>query len=156
MIYPRQLVYSLKALGFMATQPAGKSMKVKELASQLDIPKHYLGKILTELVKKRFVNSTKGPSGGFVLAVNPNNVSVYRVMAELGALGKLEDSCVMGLAECSPEVPCALHEIWIEFKDSAVSRSQKLSLKEYSETLVKKLGMSDGNNAHRPGIVEVN
>ena len=138
MIYPRQTVYSLEALGYMATQPLGKSIKVKELAGKLDIPRHFLGKILTELVKKHFLSSTKGPAGGFVLAVNPENITIYRVLAELGALSKLEDSCIMGLSECNCQAPCAFHNIWAEFKESAVLKTQKLTLEKFSKTFVRK------------------
>jgi Rrf2 family iron-sulfur cluster assembly transcriptional regulator len=139
MIYPRQTIYSLEALGYMATQPVGKSIKVRELAEKLNIPRHFLGKVLTELVKKRFVSSTKGPSGGFVLAVNPADVTVYRILSELEALTKIESNCVMGLTECDREHPCVLHAQWKVFKENAVDRTQELTLYDFSKSLSEKL-----------------
>jgi Rrf2 family iron-sulfur cluster assembly transcriptional regulator len=138
MIYPRQTVYSLEALGYMATQTPGKSIKVRELAEKLKIPRHFLGKVLTELVKKQFVSSTKGPSGGFVLSVDPSDVTVYRILSDLDALSKLEQNCVMGLIDCDQEHPCALHRQWMDFKSNAIDRTQNLTLEDYARLLVNK------------------
>lgn len=139
MIYSQSTVYSIEALGFLASLPAGKSVKVKELASALSIPEHFLGKILSLLVKKKFIKSSKGPTGGFTLAVDPENMTLYRILATLDSLTNLEDECVMGLNECSEKNPCALHEIWIKFKTDAILTAQKLTLKELSQIVIAKL-----------------
>lgn len=139
MIYPRHIVYSLEALAYMATQPANKYLKVHEIAAVLNIPRHFLGKVLTDLVKKRLVTSIKGPAGGFILAARPSSISIYRILAELGALTKLEDSCVMGFRDCTENTPCAFHNLWSEFKIGAISQTQKLTLEEFAATLFKKL-----------------
>ena len=132
MIYPRQVVYSLEALSYLASLETRQTVKVKDLAKNLDIPRHYLGKVLTELEKKRLVTSSKGPSGGFTLAVNPSSVTLYRILAALNGLEKLEDSCVMGLGRCNSDRPCVLHDLWTQFKDDTVLRTQKLTLEEFS------------------------
>ena len=139
MIYPRQTIYSLEALGYMASQPTGTSIKVRELAERLDIPRHFLGKVLTELVKKRFVSSTKGPAGGFVLSVKPTDVTVHTILSDLEAMDKIETFCVMGLSECDCEHPCVLHMQWKNFKEHAVERTQDLTLEDYSKSLQEKL-----------------
>ncbi|MCH8027685.1 MAG: Rrf2 family transcriptional regulator [candidate division Zixibacteria bacterium] len=132
MIYPRQVVYSLEALSYLASLETRQTVKVKDLAKNLDIPRHYLGKVLTELEKKRLVTSSKGPSGGFTLAVNPSSITLYRILAALNGLEKLEDSCVMGLGRCNSDRPCVLHDLWTQFKDDTVLRTQKLTLEEFS------------------------
>jgi Rrf2 family protein len=139
MIYPRHIVYSLEALAYMATQPSNKYLKVHEMASALSIPRHFLGKVLTDLVRKHLVTSIKGPAGGFVLAARPSSITIYRILAELGALTKLEDSCVMGFRDCTEQTPCAFHNLWSEFKIGAISQTQKLTLEEFSTTLFTKL-----------------
>ena len=52
MIYYRHTIYSLQALGYLAVLPTNKFVNVKELAHELKIPRHFLGKVLTDLVKK--------------------------------------------------------------------------------------------------------
>jgi Rrf2 family protein len=94
---------------------------------------------MTELVKKQFVVSSKGPSGGFKLAVTPESISLYRILAVLGGLSNLEDSCVMGLSQCTKEMPCALHDLWTDFREKTISKTQKLTLQEFSQTFTNKL-----------------
>lgn len=138
MIYHRQIIYSLEALGYLAAQPNNEHVNVKELAEQLDIPRHFLGKVLTDLVKKELVSSTKGPSGGFKLAVTPESISLYRILAVLGGLTKLESSCIMEMGNCAGHDPCTWHELWLEFREKAVSKTQKLTLEEFSKTFCMK------------------
>ncbi len=138
MIFPRQIVYSLEALSYLASLEIRRTVKVKDLAKKLNIPRHYLGKVLTELEKKRLVTSIKGPCGGFTLAVNPVNITLHRILAALNGLEKLEDSCVMGLDSCNSDRPCVLHDLWTQFKDDTILRSQKLTLEEFSSRLFKK------------------
>lgn len=138
MIYPRQVVYSLEALSFLASLQTKRAVKVKDLAENLAIPRHYLGKVLTELEKKRLVTSSRGPSGGFTLAVNPDSVTLYRILAALNGLEKLEDSCVMGMGRCNGERPCVLHDLWTQFKDDTILRTQEMTLEEFSLRLFKK------------------
>lgn len=138
MIYPRQVVYSLEALSYLASLETKRTVKVKDLAKNLDIPRHYLGKVLTELEKKRLVTSSKGPSGGFTLAVTPNSVTLYKILAALNGLEKLEDSCVMGIGRCHTDNPCVLHDLWSQFKDDTIRRTQDMTLGEFSDRLYHK------------------
>lgn len=134
MIYHRQIIYSLEALGYLASQPADRFVNVKELARELNIPRHFLGKVLTDLVKKKLVSSIKGPSGGFRLAVNPENISIYQILTALGDQAKFENSCLMGMTKCTAHSPCPLHDLWLEFIEKAVTKTRKLTLENFSQT----------------------
>lgn len=138
MLYQQSTAYAIEALGFLAAMPAGASMKVRELAEQLGIPEQYLAKVLSQLVRKKFVKSSKGPTGGFSLAVDPHNVTLYRIMAAMDSLTALEDECVMGLRFCSNAAPCAFHHDWLKFKASVVANAQTLTLAELSKIVLAK------------------
>jgi len=139
LIYSQSTVYAVEALGYIASLPQGEAVKAKDIATLLDIPEHFLGKVLSQLVKKKFINSTKGPTGGFTLLVNPDSITLYRILASLDALSNLEDECVMGLKECSNVHPCAFHTHWVQFREEAIVRAQKLTLAELSEIVMAKL-----------------
>ncbi|MBN4076575.1 Rrf2 family transcriptional regulator, partial [Gemmatimonas aurantiaca] len=115
------------------------TVKTRQIAETLEIPEHFLGKVMSQLVKKKLVSSAKGPSGGFALAVDPNKITLYRILATLDGLSVLEEDCVMGLNECSESTPCALHNYWVNFRAEAVQRAQKLTLTELADTIVRKL-----------------
>jgi len=139
MIYPRHIVYSLEALAYLACQEKGTYSKVHSMAVKLNIPRHYLGKILTELVKKGLVSSIKGPAGGFVLNGNVSNFALFDVLQSLGGIEKLQERCVMGFGDCSSETPCVFHDLWSEFKEGAISEIQKLTLEDFSQILRKRI-----------------
>lgn len=139
MIYSQATTYSLEALAYLAGIPEGSSAKTREMATALNIPEHFLGKIMSQLAKKKLVSSSKGPTGGFTLEVDPEKVNLYRLLAVLDSLTSLEEDCVMGLKKCSDEHPCALHDSWIRFKEEAVKRAQKLTLAEFSKLVQVRL-----------------
>lgn len=138
MIYSQSIVYALEALGYLAAFEPNRSMKVKEMAKSLDIPEHYLGKVLTELVRKKFVTSTKGPTGGFQISPSTRKMTIYRILASLDGLTALEDNCVMGLKKCSDDTPCVLHESWSAFKRDAIVKIQNLTLQGLSKIIIVK------------------
>lgn len=139
MIYPQATAYAIEALAFMSGLDESKAVKARQLSKILNIPQQYLGKVMTQLVKKKYIKSTKGPTGGFVLAVDPTKVTLYRIMAALDSLTPLEENCVMGLRQCSAETPCAFHEKWVKFKEQAIAEAQNLTLDNLAEILLKKM-----------------
>ena len=70
-IFSRQCEYALQAVSYLALQPAGKNITIKDLTKRLNIPYHFLAKILQNLTYKKLLVSQKGPSGGFALALPP-------------------------------------------------------------------------------------
>lgn len=146
MLYPQSTAYIIEALGYLASLPQGSTIKVRDLASELKLQEQYLAKVLSQLVRKRFVSSVKGPNGGFTLAVDPNTVTLYRIMAATDSLTALEDECIMGLRNCTGDAPCAFHENWIKFKEQVISRAQKLTLVELSEIVMNKIRLTQNQN----------
>ncbi|MBK7093459.1 MAG: Rrf2 family transcriptional regulator [bacterium] len=143
MLYQQSTAYAIEALGYLATLAPSESIKARTLAQTLDIPEPFLAKVLSQLVRKRFVSSTKGPNGGFALAVDPGSVTLYRIMAATDSLAALEDECVMGLHSCTSAAPCAFHESWMKFKERVVEQAQSLTILDISKIVTAKLQLSN-------------
>ncbi|MEQ1555161.1 MAG: Rrf2 family transcriptional regulator, partial [Ferruginibacter sp.] len=60
--------YAIRAMIFIS-QKVGDVPKasVKEIATNINAPIHFIAKILQELCKKKILQSIKGPNGGFYL-----------------------------------------------------------------------------------------
>jgi len=145
LIYPQATSYAIEALAFLAGLDSGTPVKTRQLSEILKIPEQYLGKVMTQLVKKKYISSSKGPTGGFELIINPEKITLYRVMASLDSLTPLEEDCVMGLGKCSSETPCAFHDRWTKFKEQVVSEAQLLTLRDLSKILLNKMRMRQSN-----------
>ena len=130
MIYPQTVTYALDALCHLARSTPGAYVKVREISADLGIPQHFLGKVMSQLVRKKLLISSKGPTGGVALAKDPRDVTVADVLGALGASEYLEDKCMLGLGECSDENACPFHNDWGEFKAriGSVARDTTLAL----------------------------
>ncbi|MFK5857180.1 MAG: Rrf2 family transcriptional regulator [Bacteroidota bacterium] len=56
-----------------------KPINAIQLSEKLGKSKHHIGKILQRLVKDGLLTSTRGPSGGFEIIVDPKEITLYDV-----------------------------------------------------------------------------
>lgn len=115
-IFSRQCEYALQATTYLALRPAGQMTSIKELTKKLNIPYHFLGKILQDLTYKGLLSSQKGPTGGFALAMPASEITLYRIVEAIDG-NDFMNKCVMGFPECTGKNPCAVHEKWGGLKD---------------------------------------
>jgi Rrf2 family protein len=83
-------------------------VQVEEIASKLAVPRHFMGKIMKRLAKEKLLISTKGPSGGFILAEN----TLERPLMDLIVITdgvEIFDTCVLRAKECNGTNPCPMH-----------------------------------------------
>lgn len=116
MIFSRKSDYGLRALIYLADKRANGPVTLAEIAERLMIPRAFLSKILQQLAKKGVVRSLKGPSGGFVLAVEPKEVSIKEIIAEIdGPLRVFE--CFASEADCSLYGDCLVLDVFNKVED---------------------------------------
>jgi Rrf2 family protein len=115
-LFSRQCEYALQAVSFLALHPAGDLTSIKELTKRLDIPYHFLAKILQDLVYKGLLVSRKGPSGGFGLARPAERISLNDIVEAIDGKA-LMTKCVMGFPECTGKNPCAAHTQWAGIRE---------------------------------------
>jgi Rrf2 family protein len=89
---------------------------IKEMTDRLDIPYHFLGKILQALTKKGLLMSMKGPSGGFGLGMAAKDITLFHIVEAIDGIGVTRD-CVLGFSECSGKNACPVHEKWSGLRD---------------------------------------
>lgn len=119
-IFSRQCEYALQAVLHLASKPRDSRTSIRELAARLDIPYHYLAKILQSLVTKGFLVSQRGPAGGFALSAPPEEINLLSIVKAVDGI-EFAHKCVLGLPDCNTGNPCALHQQWGEIR-SAVQR----------------------------------
>ena len=117
MIYSASCEYALRALIYLAQFHNDRSVSVKEISEREDMPRQFLSKLLQTLARAGIVDSFKGPGGGFRLAYNPSQITLYDVMLCIDGDASLE-RCAVGLADCSDATPCPLHDQWEALRES--------------------------------------
>ncbi len=143
MIYSETVKYALLALAYLASQK-GRLVKVEEIAQVQNIPKPFLSKIFHKLVRERVLKSYKGPNGGFVFAIPPEEISIYDVIRYLDEDYRL-DYCALRPGRCEEwqTSPCAVHDKWTALREhimeylTTTTIAELASVEEKHKTLTR-------------------
>ncbi len=109
----RKADYALRAVLYIAKQPAEKRNSINAIAESETVPRDFLAKILKELTRSEILKSYQGVHGGYQLSKAPNHVSVLDVIEAMdGPLGlnlcvRGEDGC-----DCNKAEKCAMFPFW--------------------------------------------
>lgn len=99
------------------------------VANKIGAPGNYLGKLLQTLSRSGLVCSRKGFGGGFRLAKDPGEISLYDVVEPIERIERWT-RCIMGRKECSDEKPCSVHVRWKSVRESYFQFLKETSIKD--------------------------
>ena len=114
---PMRVDYGVRALVEMAQGNPDVPTQTARIARRQGIPEAYLEQVLTSLNKAGLVKSRRGPHGGHVLAVHPEDINLAQVMAVLEGRGPLLD-CLVEPVCCELSETCAQREVWSFFEEA--------------------------------------
>ena len=137
MIYSRSAEYAIRAFVHLAQVPDSRFAMVKQIAEEEEIPAHFLAKILQQLARKGLLRSSKGPTGGFSLRVPPQEISLLHIVDALDGLSEYQ-RCASGLAECSDEMPCSMHDSWIALRSRIMDYLERTTIADVAKALEQK------------------
>ena len=111
-----------------------RNVQLQEIADELSVPRHFLGKVMKRLAKNGIVDSAKGRTGGFMLNGQTLSYSLKDliILIEGDALFR---ACVIGFKKCNEKNPCPLHHQVIEIRKQIINT--------YSETKINDLLIDD-------------
>lgn len=101
--------YALRVVSQLACS-SGEPMRAVDLTEHINVPPHYLAKVLRRLVRAELLRSKKGHGGGFVLARPAQEITVRAILEAVDALP--DRDCIFGWEECEANDPCPLHDFW--------------------------------------------
>lgn len=101
----RSTEYALRAMACVAR--ADRRISVGEIAVATQVPSRYLAKVMQGLGRAGLVNSTRGRTGGFVLARDPSEVSILEIVSAVDPIERI-CKCPLDLPEHADQL-CALH-----------------------------------------------
>lgn len=121
--------YAVRCLVYLKNHRDGVSV-LGDIASATLIPAAFLSKILQKMIKRGLVKSTKGKKGGFMLAKDPDRISVYNIMqAVCGCETVMKVVCSKTKEPCVFLKSCKIHVVWQDLGKimRMVLESRKLS-----------------------------
>ena len=137
MVFSRKSDYGLRALMYLAERRHDGPVTLTEIARRLMIPRAFLSKILQQLAKKGIVRSLKGPSGGFVLAVEPAEITMKEILVEIdGPLRVFE--CFASDTDCDLNDDCLMRDVFAEVEEKISAILSGYTLADFSYPMAEK------------------
>ena len=138
-MFSKACEYGIRALVFIAQKSKeGNRLGIKEIASGVDSPAHFMGKILTELSRKGLVLSAKGPHGGFYMDEKCLRATFADVVTAIDG-NNLFTGCGLGLKSCNENKPCPIHYEFKIIRTKLKSLLETTRIGEFNERLAKGL-----------------
>jgi Rrf2 family protein len=109
-IFSKSCSHALKAATFVGKKGLeNKSVKLKEIAEEINSPLAFTAKILQKLVKANIIESIRGAKGGFFVSQEKlRQISLKEIVFAIDGEGSY-NGCALGFEKCNASKPCALH-----------------------------------------------
>ena len=134
MYLSKSCIYAIRSVLLLASEEDRKFVSIKEISQILDIPFHYLTKILQSLSHSKIIISIKGPHGGVGLKRKAESISIYDVIIAMEG-SDVFNQCTLGLADCNEQDPCALHFICYETKQTLMNNMKSKNIKDVAKSI---------------------
>jgi Rrf2 family cysteine metabolism transcriptional repressor len=128
--------YATRALLDLTLHYNDGPVQAHDISERELIPLKYLEQILLSLKRAGFVQSRKGPGGGYFLAKSPAAISLGEVVRAMdGPLAPMSCVSVSGYMECGCPEPetCGLRVIWKEARDALATVLDNTTLADVRE-----------------------
>ena len=117
MVFSKSFGYAVRSVLYITLMAEEKrNVQAEEVALNLGVPRHFVGKILKRLVKAQMLASVKGPSGGFKINEHTMKVSLLDLFFITNGQADFK-TCALRLKDCNPVNPCPVHHQMQEVKD---------------------------------------
>ncbi|MEO8695868.1 MAG: Rrf2 family transcriptional regulator [Acidimicrobiales bacterium] len=117
-------VRSLRALAASPTR-----MKGPQLAAAVGSSSGFVSQVLTPLVRAGWVRSDPGPTGGYSLTIDLEDVSLLAVIEAIE--GPTDTGrCVLADRPCNERGPCALHVSWLRARAQLLAQLEATTVAE--------------------------
>jgi Rrf2 family protein len=138
MLYSNACAYGIRALSRLAAIRPDGYVLLDELCAGGDLPRHFVAKILQDLVRQGLLLSAKGRGGGFALARPAEQITIYDIVACIDGTEALT-RCIVGMEKCDDQQPCPQHDQWKALRGRIYDFLTQTTLAQMSTTLQRKL-----------------
>jgi len=128
--------YALRALFTLVDHYGGTPIPIRELARRNDVPKRFLEQIMLALKSQGWVDSTAGIRGGYVLARNPEKITMGEVVRYFdGILAPIDCVSVTGYQRCTQESLCRFRRVFFDARNYVADLMDRSTLADVSKNL---------------------
>lgn len=108
--------YGLKATFELALSYGEGPVSLKNISSKYNMSENYLEQLLSKLKKRGYIKTVRGVNGGYLLAVDPSEITVGMVLRALE--GEMSPSDCLAGDICNRESVCATRVVFEKIEKS--------------------------------------
>lgn len=132
--------YTLRAMVVLGLHYGEKVIPIHAISRDQNIPKRFLEQILNDLKTGGFLESKRGVSGGYRLAIPPEKITLAAVIRHIdGALAPV--SCVSSQfyrkCTCPNEAQCGIRSVMKEVRDAIVNILEQVTVADLCDRVRK-------------------
>ncbi|MEL7647101.1 MAG: Rrf2 family transcriptional regulator [Sedimentibacter sp.] len=123
--------YGLKAVFELALNYGLGPVSLKKISDKYDISESYLEQLFAKLRKDGYIETVRGPQGGYMLAKKPQEITVGMILRALE--GEMTTSQCISKDVCSRESICATRVIFEKIENSINNVIDNITLADMYE-----------------------
>lgn len=121
--------YGLKAMFDLAQHYGNEPVPLKTVAERQNISENYLEQLIATLRKTGLVKSVRGSQGGYILAREPERITVGDIIRVMeGPIAPVDCVSEIEPAECDQADYCITRSVWARVRDSLAELMDSISL----------------------------
>jgi Rrf2 family protein len=112
MIFSATSVHALRAVAWLAAHEREEAMLGRELAKKVDVPAHYLAKVLAQLARAGVLKASRGVRGGYRLARPARRIKLIDVVLPFEGKRARPGCLLRPERPCRDSGACSAHGAW--------------------------------------------
>jgi Rrf2 family protein len=116
----------------LAELPEGQRISTAYVAKKQNIPLPFLAKIVTQLVVRDILTSTRGVNGGVNLARDPATITMLEIIEAIDGPVTM-NRCTRDPEVCAYSDTCPLCEVFIDIQQNVVQKFRGITILELAE-----------------------
>lgn len=130
--------YGVRLMMELASHFGKKALALKDISAKQGISQKYLWQLIVPLKAAGFINSTRGPRGGYHLAKPPSKINLKEIVSALeGSL--YPSACVEDTSVCARCNICATRDVWKKVGEKINEVLEEITLEKIIETQKNKV-----------------
>jgi len=127
--------YGVRVMIHLAGLQPGTRISLPEMAEAVEVPEHFLSKVLQMLCRRGLVQSHRGAGGGFELVADANTISILDVVEAMEGPIQL-NVCLGEYGSCGRKSWCPAHKVWVEAQKALVEVLRRESIANLAQQAV--------------------
>lgn len=125
--------YATRAMVYLARRYGRHTSSLTAIAEEQRIPRRYLEQLIAELRRSGLIVATRGASGGYTLAKDPAQISLYDIISTLEGPLMIQGCVENGRDMCRFADECAVREVWCDLHKVIYEKLKNITLQQLAD-----------------------